>query len=525
MADPWAQFQDAVPSADQWSQFKNAGAPQAVAQPQPITPPNNYDYLAAGPGGAATQGAVRSSQGGLIQLPMHLLASATDLFGTLPNPVSGVARAATNAVDEWITKQNQGYEGARDKFTNPANRGFEAAGAIPAGMIIGNLAGAPQAAQTTMGNVAANAKTGGMSGGMMGAMNPVLGDAARDNYWGEKFKQTALGALVGGITGGVVGAGAPKPQAPPSTLDIKAQANDMYKAADQAGVIVKNDSLKNFSDNLQKHIAEEGLSKRLHPGALGALQDIEDAATSGQPITLKGIDLLRQNVGDVAATAGTPGERRLAGIMRDKMDDYLQSIDSNHVITGDPQSATQVLSQARDVWSTYKKSALIDDLIDGAKNRSNFTASGYENGLRTEFRALAQNNDKMRQFSPDERDAIHKIVRGGPIDNFFRGAGRFVSRGPVSAGLTVGATALGGPVAGAGVAAGAEGARWAATRGTLNNIESLQNLIKGYTPQSPVLPPPGPGIAGNPAILRLLQSGLINSAIPPLLQLPQQIRR
>lgn len=512
--------------ADQSSAPRDLLAAPPSPKSAPLaSPPNNYDYLAAGPGGAATQGAVRTSQGGLMQLPMHLLATASDLGGTLPNPVSGPIRAATSALDDWITSQNQGYETARDKFTNPAPRAFEAAGAIPAGMITGNLAGAPQAAQSTMGNVAANMKTGGKSGGLMGAMSPVLGDAAHDNYWGEKLKQTGLGLLVGGATGGIVGASAPKAQAPPTTLDIKAQAGDMYKAADQAGVIVKNDSFKNFSDNLQKHIADEGLSKRLHSGALGALQDIEEAATSGQPITLKGIDLLRQNVGDVAATAGTSGERRLAGIMRDKMDDYLQSIDSNHVLAGDPQAATQVLSQARDVWSTYKKSALIDDLIDGAKNRSNFTASGYENGLRTEFRALAQNNDKMRGFTQDERDAIHQIVRGGPMDNFFRGAGRFVSRGPVSAGLTVGATALGGPVAGAGVAAGAEGARWAATRGTLNNIESLQNLIKGYTPQTPPLPPPGPGIAGNPAILRLLQSGLINSSIPPLLQVPQQIRR
>lgn len=486
----------------------------AKPQAQPTTP-NWEDYLMAGPGGALLQPSARAGNA-LIGLAAHSASDLADLGGHFPNPVADKLRQWTDSIDQWRQNQERAYQAARDKFTNPASKAFEIAGSVVPAAVAGAIGGAPAAADSTLGNIAQGALSGAKGGAAMGVMS---GDSAGADYWSDTAKRAAAGALTGAVTGGALGATSPK-AAPPvnPTADLKQQASDLYQRANNAGVIVKADSLKQFSGDISKAISEEGLSRRLHPGALGALQDIQDAATSGQPITLKGLDLLRQNVGDVSATAQTAGERRLAGVIRDKMDSWMQGLGANDVISGDPQAATGLLSQARDLWSTYKKSALIDDLVDGAKNRSNFTASGYENALRTEFRSLAQNNAKMRQFTPEEQDAIRTVVRGGPVDNFFRAIGRFAVRGPLS-GLVAGGANAAVPGAGFALSGIGEGARHMATQGTQQNIENVYNAIRGMSlPKAPApVALPGPGIIGNPSIFRLLQSSMPNLAIPPML--------
>ena len=511
---------DTAPTDQEAQQiFLDTGLHQSAMPPQQAQPsaPTNYDYLAASPGGAMVQGAAMGAQE-LMKLPAHVAASISDVGGMLPNPVSQAIRSGSSAIDDWVAKQRANYQAARDKFTNPASKLWEAAGAAAPGMLAGAAVGAPALAESTMGNIASGAAQGGKVGALAGAMTP---SGQGDDYWSQKGAQIGGGAAMGGLTGGLVNAGAAKMTPPPQASDIKARASEMYDAADKAGVIIDKNSFKNFSDDLQKTVAEEGISKRLHGNALGALQDIQDAA--GNHITLKGVDLLRQNVGDVAATAPTAGERRLAGIMREKMDNYLTSLTPKDVISGDAKGATDALSQARDLWGTYKKTAMVEDLIDGAKNRSNFTASGFENGLRTEFRSLAQNNAKMRNFTPEEQDAIRTIVRGGPMDNFFRGVGRYAVRGPVT-GMVAGAAERVIPGAGFALSGISEGARHMAQRGTMENIGNLQNIIRGGGSVPFSSPPPGQGSTIDPSVLRrLLQSGLTSSMIQPLLgqQQPQ----
>ena len=45
-----------------------------------------------------------------------------------------------------------------------------------------------------------------------------------------------------------------------------------------------------------------------------------------------------------------------------------------------------------------------------------FSGSGFENALRTEFRNLAQNPKRLRGFSAEEQAAIRRVARGGPAD-------------------------------------------------------------------------------------------------------------
>ena len=137
-----------------------------------------------------------------------------------------------------------------------------------------------------------------------------------------------------------------------------------------------------------------------------------------------------------------------------------------------------MLKQARSLWQRQAKLGMIDDAVERAQNQ----ASGFENGLRTQFRSILNSPKKMRGFSDDEKKAIQTIVRGGPVENTLRLLGRF-GWGEKGATNVIGASAgaaLGGATSG-GVGAVAvpimgQIARRGAARATQRNVEQLQRL-------------------------------------------------
>lgn len=95
-------------------------------------------------------------------------------------------------------------------------------------------------------------------------------------------------------------------------------------------------------------------------------------------------------------------------------------------------------------------------------------ASGKENATRTEYRQLDRAITKGQEagWTPDEIAAIQAVSRGTPAQNVARNIGRMAPTGPVSFAATTGVpfmagNAMGGPYAGALMAAGAAGTGYA----------------------------------------------------------------
>jgi hypothetical protein len=168
--------------------------------------------------------------------------------------------------------------------------------------------------------------------------------------------------------------------------------------------------------------------------------------TRDQPMTLDETETMRRVLKD-AASSSAPDERRIANIIIDKFDDWRDGLRSSDLVTGDINAIT-MLPKARQLWSRAKKGETIGELIERAELRaSQFSQSGTENALRTEFRQLARNAKKMRTFSKEEREAIKAVANGSPVANAVRFLGKFAPHGPVSAVITGGAGyAVGGPL-------------------------------------------------------------------------------
>lgn len=344
--------------------------------------------------------------------------------------------------------------------------------AIPGGKAVQTATGAISGAITAANDPDPSiAKT--IAGGGIGALTGLAGSTL-----GPKLAQGGKAVI-----DRVLGRAAPEVAGVPTSEELRAGAKAAYQKASDAGIIIAQPSWQAAVSDIKQTLIDEGLHPALHPKVTAVLGDLENATKDN--LTLDGADRLRR----IVLSAGKsiePDERRLAGIMREKIDDYLSGISESDVLAGDPKAATDALKEARDKWSRMSKSDFVENLIERAGTRAGqFTGSGYENALRTEFRAIILNPKQMRRFTPEEQESLKKVAQGGPIGNAMRWLGKFAPRGVVSAaGAQAVGNTLAGPAGGYALPVIGEIGRFGATAATSRNANLASELMR----RGPVAP-------------------------------------
>jgi hypothetical protein len=266
----------------------------------------------------------------------------------------------------------------------------------------------------------------------------------------------------------------------PEIEAIKEGARAAYKVADDAGVVVSKESFGPLVKDIASTVVKEGLDPTLHPAATAALRRLGEVRN--EPLALSHIDTLRQVVKDAAASR-VPGEARLASMMIDKIDDYVRGIGMKDVIATaeNPEIATKALTEARGLWQSAKKSEAVEGLVERATTRAGqFSGSGFENALRTEFRQFVMNKKNLRGWSSEEVAAAKKVAEGGTIDNIARMLGKFAPTGVVSGVLSGGAgAAVGGGLGAVALPVAGFAARQYATKRTKDNVDAVRTLVRG----------------------------------------------
>lgn len=291
----------------------------------------------------------------------------------------------------------------------------------------------------------------------------------------------ASGPLANAVTGRM---GLPTAQQPaqkiPTTDELKKYANQAYKAADDAGVVINKQSFAARVGDISKRIADEGIDETLHPRATAALKRLQAAADdTAAPLSLQDAEILRRVVKN-ASSSLQADERRIARIMTEQLDDYVRNLEPSDVIAGNASAASAALRDARGLWSRMSKGEVVEELIENAGTRaSQFSGSGYENALRTEFRKLVMNPKRFRMFTVPEQKALKRVAEGGPLENFLRMVGKAAPTGVVSSALGTGAGyAVGGPIGAAAVPAAGFAARQGATALTMRNAALASELMR-----------------------------------------------
>lgn len=307
---------------------------------------------------------------------------------------------------------------------------------------------------------------------------------------GEATDSPTLGMLAGGISAlpFAVGASSRLTQKP-SIADLKTQAGEQYDIAKLSNFQFKKNEFNKNAVNIQKTLKQEGFDKDLHPNVNAAINRL---VKDGTPKTLQNVETLRK-IAKAPAASLNADERRLAQIMVEKLDDFIDNAKPNQIIAGRNTNANKVLQDARQLWSQAKKGEILQDVFDTAELRAdaNFSQSGMENALRRRLVNLADNKKLMRTFTKDEQAEIIKAAKGGPIQNTLRWAGKFSPSSAIAGagGSYLGASLLG--PAGAVIApAVGVASRYGATQIGLKNFNDLQRrLLTGGQATRPELSP------------------------------------
>jgi hypothetical protein len=305
---------------------------------------------------------------------------------------------------------------------------------------------------------------------------------AVSQYVTEESGSPLAGATAGILTSIPFAIGAKGKVQAPTVQELKGQAGQQYKFAEEAGAVFKKNSYNQFANKLESTLAKEGLDKTLQPRVFAALERIKDTKNSN--VSLENMEILRR-IGQSAGSSLDASERRLASILVDNLDDFVENAQSAQLTKGSPE-AIRALTDARELWKRAKKTEIIDDLVASADIRAeaNYTQSGIENALRRKLVNLADNPRKLRAFSKEEQDLIKSTAKGGSVQNALRLLGKLSPTGAIPAAISGGAGfAIGGPYGAIGLPLIGGAARQGATQLGLRNIEQLRNrLALGYQP-------------------------------------------
>jgi hypothetical protein len=295
----------------------------------------------------------------------------------------------------------------------------------------------------------------------------------------------AMGAAGGAATAGIVNALAKRmgttaaAKAVPSVDDLKGQAGALYQAAEASGAKAGGADTQGIAAQLMQMAQDANVV--MPDGSIapkyGEVGDVLRVVGqyAGQDMTPGQMKVVRESLQDAAKAAGREG--KIGTSMLREFDAFTTKV-------------VPELRQADAIYSKAMKGSRIEQAVELAGSRAGqFSGSGFENALRTEFRQMERQiiKGEIKGLSQAEKDAISKVARGGPIENVMRWIGKASPTNIVSAGMGGGmpfliGNAVGGPAVGAaagiGTMAAGAGARAAATSLQSRNAEIAGALAR-----------------------------------------------
>lgn len=299
-----------------------------------------------------------------------------------------------------------GLGGGMQLVKQGASLGGRALAGLGAGLAQGAVygAGAAEDDQRLEG-----AAVGGATGAAVGAAAPYLGKAVQNKLTNMAQTRATNAAIKGA----------------PAADDLKAAASAMFQQVDNSGVGVDPTYFGGRILQMAQKAGKGLIDKELDAPAWRMYQvmaeRVKAAHQAGRGLTLGEIHNLRQIAQDVAVNAGKGRTARFANDVIDGLDDIVGNLKPGQMLGGQGADAGKVMLEGISTWARARKTGLIEEAIYKAQNQ----ASGFENGLRTQFRALLQNPKTRKLFTPAEIDAIQQVVRGTAAANITKLIGKF----------------------------------------------------------------------------------------------------
>jgi hypothetical protein len=286
---------------------------------------------------------------------------------------------------------------------------------------------------------------------LAGAGSGILGGAATGAAHGlgtgtdleERLGHAGTEALEGGAAG-LVGAGVghlasrgarkigeklgkiEPPPVPMTGEQLTQWGRDSYKDPVLKEVKINTVPLKGLHDEILTAIKNENYDPSDNKKIKSLMQRLQRV---NKPITVEELDKIRQSTKHAMRDWANPHNQVLGGIFRDKIEDFMENLKPEQTVRNQGMvKAKEVLDQARHYWKQGSKADKIEQAIETAKNRASTSGSGgnYDNALRQEIRKIYEQAEKKypNYYTPDEKQAMRQIFKGGVLGNLSRGLGK-----------------------------------------------------------------------------------------------------
>jgi hypothetical protein len=269
----------------------------------------------------------------------------------------------------------------------------------------------------------------------------------------------------------------------PSAQQLKAAAKSGFESPEIADLAIKPTAIKEFSSTLQARLNESGLDDLLAPKTFGLLSKFEKVPEDAI-VTGANLQTLRRTF---QSAAGSPDktERLAAKRVIDAINEFIPNVAARDILSGDPKAAAEAWALARGNYAAAMRSEDIVKAVLKAQRQAEAAGSGanIDNATRQQFKAILNNDKKIRGFDADEIAQMETLVRGTATGNAARLIGKAAPTGIVSGGLAGGAGfAAGGPVGAVLVPLAGYIGKKIGDRSTANQVQALDELVRSRAP-------------------------------------------
>lgn len=285
------------------------------------------------------------------------------------------------------------------------------------------------------------------------------------------------------VVGAVGGAGvasvrpgnifAPKAARPDIVPALRAEKDAAYQAVDKSGARYAAGGLKGLFSEIDATAQANNINPQLHPRASAMLADLKARRNS---MSLTELDQLRQVVRRDVVNRGDEAEAFFGKQMIAAIDQFIDSASGKLLNTGSGPQAAETISAARGANTQYRKAEAVTDAVEAARLRASSTGTGgnADNAIRQNLRRVLE---ETANLTPEERAVLQTAVKGGPVQNALRIAGKL---SPTSGAMPLMASLGGAGLSGGktlALSAAGYGAKLAADAITTQNVDKVLQVI------------------------------------------------
>ena len=206
----------------------------------------------------------------------------------------------------------------------------------------------------------------------------------------------------------------------PSVDELFEASRTVFREIDDIGATVKPEALESITKGIERAARGSGGRPRTTPATFGVIDEFKDIVETGQAIQVDELMELRTVANNVAKTID-PAQKAPAVAVIDEIDTFLDRAGTKalNIPEGAPNIGKEYRA-ARQIWGRARRGELLEEAFVKARD----TASGFENGLRIEFRKLLKNKRQSKFFNADEKKAMKAVSEGTRPANLAKLIGR-----------------------------------------------------------------------------------------------------